>query len=143
MASRSRGVKVRRGGGRYVNSGRVFNIDNPAHRKALNVVVARMASRQTGTIRHVAKSVEMHAKVIAAAHHYSGQYEMGVHSRPLVTRQGVVDWVVTVDRDVVGHIEFGHFAGPRVSRKRKFAGGRKWVPGIHALHAAALRVAGR
>lgn len=118
----------------YVPSNKVFNIDRKNHRAAINVVAARIASREAATLGHIARKIERRAKAIAAAHRHSGRYERGVKSYPVVTHQGVVDWVVAIDREVVGPIEFGHYMGPHKMP------GRPWVPGIHALHHAALTV---
>ena len=118
----------------YVPSSKVFNIDRKRDLEALNVVAARMASRETLVLARIAKKIEARAKAIAAAHYHSGRYERGVKAYPVVTHQGIVDWVVAIDREVVGPIEFGHYMGPHKMP------GRPWVPGIHALHRAALTV---
>lgn len=90
-------------------------------------MIAQVASRDP-VMGKVAHRVARRARRVAKQHYHTGGYHRGVRAYPVVTRRGIRDWVVAVDRSVVGHIEFGHMS----------RGGR-WVPGLHILHRAAIR----
>lgn len=102
--------------------------------------VARVASRTSNEQDVVAHAVVTEAKqrLAAGGHNKSGRYYEGLKVRKSVSKKhGIVDRVVEVDRDNVGPIEFGHFAGKRDTPNRK------WVNGLFILMGAGIGVGNR
>ncbi len=106
-------------------------------REVVEPMVARYASLTSNQQDLVAKEVIAHAKqlLIVGGHNKSMRYynALKVVKSPSM-KHGIVDRVIEVDRDAVGHIEFGHFAGPRGQPNRK------WVNGLFILLRAAIIV---
>lgn len=101
----------------------------------INQVVAYHASRSPDAVvmDKIAKDIARLAKIKARPHYKSGDLEKGIVAKRHRTKaHHIIDRVVLVDRDVIGHIEYGHYQGPR-----ELGDARPWIDGLHILRRAA------
>lgn len=102
-----------------------------------NEMAAVIASHSPGgqVLDVIAQRVANRARSKITPHIKSGDALKGIKAEKHVTRRGVLDRGVLVDREAIMSIETGHFLG-----KRELGDSRPWVEGIHFIRRAARSV---
>lgn len=97
----------------------------------LSTQVARMVG-DSDELDKVATRVQAIAKVSAARHSKSGDFEASIRREKVPGKNGVTDREVFSEDPAASDIEMGHLAPDHT-----------WVSGLHILRNAGLRVSGK
>lgn len=101
-----------------------------------NELAAVLASHSPAglVLDRLAEKVSARAKAKIAPHYKSGETEKAIKPGRKLTRKGVLDRHVFIERDFLMHIETGHFMGAVGLPNRP------WIKGLHFIKRAARSV---